>query len=157
MDDRIRAFGSAAGQSATAGLQDEAVAKLLEILPFDDGTGIEREYKGGQYEQYRDGQREDNADLARRFPKNTMAGAGAGRGDRHGVGQSEASGKQLAKDTVAGAALGGATASAGSAVQAAAPALAQLWKNGPPSGHQPALATASAAPRPVPQMPRPAQ
>lgn len=165
MGDRLEALGRGAAQTLTGGWNDEAVAWLLKnAMPDpDDKTGIPREYAGGQYEQYRDQQRADEAESQRAYPKNfaagqilgavpgtvaTMAtgglpavGLAAAQGAASGSGLSTANtGKELAKDTIRGAAVGGALASAGNAAQAAAPALKALWRQGPPKGPAPAMA-----------------
>jgi len=197
--DNLEAQGRGAAQTLTGGLNDEIVAGLLKYAPFDDETGIPREYAGGQYEQYRDQQRADEAESQAKHPANfatgqilgavpgvvgglaaaapvaagvgaartlpALAGAlskglpavglGVGTGAVHGFGTSSNKGQELLKDTVRGAALGGATAAGGNAVAAAAPALAKLWQGGPPTGGlSPALAGArapGAAPRPAPR------
>lgn len=176
--DNLEAQGRGAAQTLTGGWNDELVAKLIQAMPQkDDGTGIPREYAGGQYEQYRDQQRADEADSQRKAPGNfafgqvagalpatfaTMAtggapavGLGVAQGAVSGSGLSTNTGKELAKDAVRGAAVGGGLAAAGNAAQAAAPAMKALWRQGPPSGGlQPALAAGARVPH-VPEMPPP--
>ena len=164
--DNLEAQGRGAAQTLTGGMNDELVARLMQAMPLDDKTGIPREYAGGQYEQYRDEQRANEADSQRKAPGNfafgqvagavpatfaTMAagglpavGLGAAQGAVSGFGHSTASGKELAKDTARGSAIGGGLAAAGNAVLAAAPAMKALWRRGPPSGPAPALAGAHA-------------
>jgi hypothetical protein len=195
--DNLEAQGRGAAQTLTGGWNDELVARLIQMMPQDDKTGIGREYAGGQYEQYRDEQRADEAESQAKHPANfatgqilgavpgvvgglaaaaPVAGAvgaartlpalagvlskglpavgfGVGTGAVHGSGTSTNTGRELAKDTIRGAALGGATAAGANAVQAALPAMKALWKGGPPMGPTPALAGAGggAAPRPIPQ------
>lgn len=177
--DNLEAQGRGAAQTLTGGWNDELVARLIQGMPQDDdGTGIPREYAGGQYEQYRDQQRADEADSQRKAPGNfatgqiagalpatfaTMAlggapalGLGVAQGAVSGSGLSTSNGQELAKDTIRGAAVGGGLAAAGNAAQAAAPAIKALWRQGPPKG--PALAHAGAsaragAPTHVPEAP----
>lgn len=173
--DRLGAVGRGAAQSATGGFVDEIYPKILNALPFDDKTGIPREYAGGSAEnQYKSEYRQDDADAQAKYPLNFGAGqvlgaapaalatgglgaggqvaAGVGMGALQGAGASENSGSELAKDAVRGGALGGAFGAAGNAVSAAAPGLKAAWsklRQGPPQ-MQPAMAGA-AAPRPMPQ------
>lgn len=164
--DRLEAQGRGVAQTLTGGWNDELVAKLIQAMPTGDDTGIPREYAGGQYEQYRNEQRADEADSQRRYPANfasgqilgavpgTVAtlslgglpavGLAAGQGAVAGAGHSQAQGRELAKDAARGAAVGGALAAAGNAAQAAAPALKALWRQGPPPSG-PAVAHAGAA------------
>lgn len=176
--ERLTALGRGAGQSVTGNWNDELSSKLLANIPFNDGTGIPRDYAGGSAEeQYKSEQRADNEDAQRRFPLNygagqilgaapasiaTLAtgglpavGLGVLQGAVQGSGASTSNGRQLAKDTIAGAALGGGTAAAGNALQAAAPLAKKFWEMPPPStGLQPVMSSAAApvrvAPRPAP-------
>lgn len=67
--DRLNAAGRAAAQGTTFGWGDELGAEILKRLPQpDDGTGIPREYAGGQYEQYRDMSRADDNAAAKAHP-----------------------------------------------------------------------------------------
>lgn len=166
--DNLEAQGRGAAQTLTGGWNDELVARLIQAMPTGDTTGIPREYAGGQYEQYRDQQRADEADSQRKAPGNfafgqvagalpatvaTMAtggapalGLGVAQGAVSGSGLSTSNGRELAKDTIRGAAVGGGLAAAGNAAQAAAPAMKALWRQGPPKG--PALAHAGAGAMP---------
>lgn len=164
--DKLEAQGRGAAQTLTGGWNDEIVARLIKHMSPDDGTGIPREYAGGQYEQYRNEQRADEAQSQQKYPANfatgqiagalpgtlaTMAmgglpavGLAAASGAASGAGLSTASGRELAKDTIRGAAVGGGLAAGGNALQAAAPAMKALWRQGPPSGGlRPALAGAA--------------
>lgn len=173
--DGLESLGRGAANTLTGGLNDEIVAKLLAALPQSDGTGIGREYKGGQYEQYRDQQRDDEAKARAANPKlfmggqlagaipTTMAlpgsglaglGVGAARGAVQGFGDSTKSGQGLAKDTALGASIGTLAAGAGQGLQAigkaAAPAMKALWRGGPPKSLPPAaVPKPSVAPPPV--------
>lgn len=173
--DRLQAGGRGAAQSATGGFVDEIYPKILDSLPFNDGTGIPREYSDGSAEAgYKKEYRADDADAQAKYPLNFGAGqvlgaapaalatgglgaggqvaAGVGMGALQGAGASENSGSELAKDAVRGGALGGAFGAAGNAVSSAAPGLKAAWsklRQGPPQ-MQPAMAGA-AAPRPMPQ------
>ncbi len=160
-----------AGQGASAGWNDELAAKLLAAIPADDGTGIPREYAGGQYEQYRDSNRADNEESQRKFPLNYGAGqlagaipsavatgagvpAAVGLGAVQGAGLSSDNGQGLVKDAVAGGALGGAMGSAVKLGAAAAPAakaaIQKLYQGGPPQMQMaPAMGTSAARPAPV--------
>lgn len=163
MTDRLGAFGQGLGQGASLGWSDELAAKLLAAIPAKDDTGIPREYAGGQYEQYRDSNRQDVAQAQEKFPANFAAGqiagglpaaigagasvpAAVGLGAATGAGLSERQGAGLAKDAVAGGALGGAFAAGGKALatgaRAAAPAIQKLFQAGPPQGPAPAMASA---------------
>lgn len=171
--DRLAAGGRGAAQSATGGFVDEIYPKILNALPFDDKTGIPREYAGGTAEnQYKSEYRADDAGAQAKYPLNFGAGqvlgaapaalatgglgaggqiaAGVGMGALQGAGASENTGSELARDAVRGGALGGAFGAAGNAVSAAAPGLKAAWsklRQGPPQ-MQPAMAGAS-APRPT--------
>lgn len=133
---KLGALLRGAGQGASAGWNDELSAKLLAAIPQSDGTGISRDYAGGQEEQYKASNRADNADAERGYPKNYMAGqilgavpaaiaggaAGAGlsatgkaaafglgggaSGALTGAGTSEATGRDLASDAAKGAGIG---------------------------------------------------
>jgi hypothetical protein len=161
MMDRLGALGRGAAQSASGGWVDEIYPKILANLPQpSDPEGIPREYAGGsQEEQYKQGYRADDQEAQRKYPANFaagqlagaapaaiaagglgaggMVGAGTIMGALQGAGASENSGRELAKDAIRGGAIGGATASAGNAVAAAAPGIKQAWQKlmqGPPPG-----------------------
>ena len=179
--DRLGALGRGAAQGATGGLVDDIYPKILQALPFDDGTGIPREYEGGSAAgQYAKEYKADDAAAASKFPASFASGqalgaapaalatgglggagqvaAGAGLGAVQGYGNSERGGIDRIKDAVKGGALGGAFGAAGNVAAAAAPAAKQAWQNlkqGPPPGLQPALAGSSVSrsvPRPVEQV-----
>ena len=178
--DRLAAKGRGAAQVASAGTVDALYPKILANLPFDDGTGIPREYAAGSAEEdYRQNYKAADAEAARKYPRNFMDGgllmgavqgaatgglgaagqvaAGTGLGAIQGYGNSERGGIDRIKDAVAGGAAGGALASGANALAAAAPAAKQAWQNlrqGPPPALQPALAGSSVSrtvPRPVEQ------
>ena len=176
----LEALLRGAGQGASLGWNDEIAARLLAAKGLDDGTGIPREYKGGQYEQYRDSMRADDADAQARSPKQYLAGeflgaapgaiatapvaggattasriaasglAGGGIGAIQGAGASESTGKGMVRDAAMGAGVGGALGAGIPALGAGFSAAKKMALEGLDLGLAPAAAGAGAGRAVVP-------
>lgn len=158
---QLEAFGRGAGQGATAGWGDEAIAAILARLPSPrDNTGIPRTYAAGSAENdYLQGERNANSEAQHKYPLNygggqllggvplalsvpaagSVAGGaaiGGAMGALSGAGHSVegARGSAALRGGATGAVLGGAVASA--------PAVMRAFKgmDGPPPGAAPAMA-----------------
>lgn len=174
MVDKSEALARGAAQGATLGWGDEAVAKLLELLP-DPTAGENREYAAGsRASDYLQTERNANASAAAEHPlayrgaefasglpaalavPAARGGSAAARiaanglqggalGALHGAGTAD--GADMASSAARGAALGGAFGTAGAAAREAAPAVQAALKSlhgGPPNA-PPVAATPSLA------------
>lgn len=163
MVDKSEALARGAAQGATLGWGDEAVAKLLELLP-DPTAGENREYAAGsRASDYLQTERNANASAAAEHPlayrgaefasglpaalavPAARGGSAAARiaanglqggalGALHGAGTAD--GADMASSAARGAALGGAFGTAGAAAREAAPAVQaalKQLKGGPPN------------------------
>ena len=75
IQDRLNALGRGLSQGASYGTVDDVYPKILAALPFDDGTGIPREYAGGSAEgQYAAEYKADDASAAAKYPTNYAVG-----------------------------------------------------------------------------------